>query len=311
LIPVLLLLAILWEGTGPGGTRATVELDRSRLSVDRTLQLTVTAASPEGYRLDRAALRASLLKYIGFGPPPFTLQKEEAFPKAGGAERVVYTLDPELPGSHLLTLRRLAFRSGEGQELFLETGVFPVQVELPEADPRFRPEPAPPLPLLATLPVEIAPSLAPEADEAENLAALKARRLPWRAAAALSVAAFAYIAFRILKKRGGKKPTPEEALRQAREEALLALERAGSYSCVADTVRRFFKEGYGIRAPTSTTEELLRSLAARKDFDPETRALIRELFVEADAVKFGRFRPGGSEREEALAAAQKVIKTPD
>jgi hypothetical protein len=102
----------------------------------------------------------------------------------------------------------------------------------------------------------------------------------------------------------GPPPPPPVPLDEEALEALAALKASGwveggklkeFYSGVSDTVRAYLEKGFRVPALERTTNELMRDLSRRNEFDADVRALLRELFESCDLVKFAKFRPDAGE----------------
>ena len=100
-------------------------------------------------------------------------------------------------------------------------------------------------------------------------------------------------------------PTPLEiamAALQRLREADLPVEEF--YTRLSDIVRQFIEGGYGLHAPERTTEEFL----AEASLPERHLVLLRTFLVEADLVKFARYRPGKEDMQRAFAAAENFVR---
>ena len=100
-------------------------------------------------------------------------------------------------------------------------------------------------------------------------------------------------------------PTPFEvailALRRLREEKLPV---EAFYTRLSDVVRKYLEGRFGLHAPERTTEEFL----AAATLPEQHMTLLRPFLEESDLVKFAKFQPGESDRQRALAAAEKFVE---
>lgn len=79
------------------------------------------------------------------------------------------------------------------------------------------------------------------------------------------------------------------------------------YVELSDIVRRYIEDRYGVRAPELTTEEFLREARQQLRMQSSHRELLEAFLSTCDRVKFAGYRPGESESQQALQAAQRFI----
>ena len=79
------------------------------------------------------------------------------------------------------------------------------------------------------------------------------------------------------------------------------------YVELSDIVRRYIEDRYGVRAPELTTEEFLREARQQLRMQSSHRELLETFLSTCDRVKFAGYRPGESESQQALQAAQRFI----
>jgi len=308
----------------PDGFGFSIDLSQDTTTVDRLQQVSIVAYSPKGYRVDRVKLRAELLSYAGFGLAPFTLRSEEAETE-DGQERILYTLDPEWPGTHLLTFGNVRFIHQEtGEKVSLMTPVFPIVVVLPEEIKEGKGYPSKLLSLQAKLPVSISYSSrirlidgpnAIVARMAENEARFNARRYPFKTTFLLIACFAAFLFARWFRKRHLKEKARTERHKTARERALYLLhalheqnlpslqEFDAYYTALTMIIRNYLEDRYHIHAPLLTTPEFLEQMKSHP-FLGKTAQEFLQLFMErADRVKFAAHRPSDVDCEDAEEAA--------
>src|SRR5262249_39306634 len=104
-------------------------------------------------------------------------------------------------------------------------------------------------------------------------------------------------------------PTPLES-------ALVALQRLREdnppveefYTRLSDIVRQYLERQLGLHAPERTTEEFLYEVSQGTRLVQEHKDLLGAFLVEADLVKFARFRPEQADCLRAFAAAEKFVR---
>ena len=79
------------------------------------------------------------------------------------------------------------------------------------------------------------------------------------------------------------------------------------YSELADILRRYMEEYFGIRAPEMTTEEFLESIRTNEMVAEEHRLILEKFMREADVVKFAKVSPTVKEAEQSLELAKRFI----
>lgn len=78
------------------------------------------------------------------------------------------------------------------------------------------------------------------------------------------------------------------------------------YSRLTDIVRCYLEDRYEVRAPESTTEEFLATVADDQRFRPERVAELKTFLETADLVKFAKTQPDPQRLREAVARARAV-----
>lgn len=148
-----------------------------------------------------------------------------------------------------------------------------------------------------------------------NQEVLRQSTFPWlELAVAFSIAAFALA----MKYASTKVRQPEETTAQriarVRQQSLNTLEELHQqqlldkgeyvlfYETVANTVRHYVDEKYQLHVGSRTTQEFLHKMEASKIFDQEAQMRFKQLFLNADLVKFAKQPP-------SLAACQAAEQT--
>jgi hypothetical protein len=99
------------------------------------------------------------------------------------------------------------------------------------------------------------------------------------------------------------------ALRLLREQGYVEAGRVAAFYTELSAIVRTYLEGrFGLRAPELTTEEFIREAAGARVLTAAQQALVGGFLEQSDLVKFARFRPGLAEMEDALAAAERLIR---
>ncbi len=129
----------------------------------------------------------------------------------------------------------------------------------------------------------------------------------WGAAAAVALAAVIYLIILYVRRR--KKRTGPKRVIPPHVVAIRALEKLHSrklwqngkhkeyYSQLADIVRVYIENRYGIGAMEMTSDQILEAM--REVNDERLREKLRELFSLADLVKFAKMAPSPEDNEQA------------
>jgi hypothetical protein len=278
------------------GIEVEATVDRTRLTIDQRIQLTLAVRAPEAMA-------------IRFPEPgdrigPFAVVSTTvAEPESDGADRLWrrdYLLEPEQLGPLTVPALEIAIEPGGGApaiaaltepiELTVEA-ITPDDVDL-------------------TKPRDIAPPVE-----------LRRRGLPasvWLAGAvaALLAAGAAWWWWRRRRPRL-QPPTPPIPAHVAALAALAALRVADGgdpaaieafHIRLAEILRRYLDARFGWRAPLRTTEELLAIVATAGGAPAAGDGTIADLLRRCDLVKFARHRPGAAEMRDALARLRGFIE---
>ena len=102
--------------------------------------------------------------------------------------------------------------------------------------------------------------------------------------------------------------TAYERLQELKEQNLPSQGRFKEYyTILADIIRRYIEDRFGIRAPEMTTQEFLDSLRASEELTPEHKNLLKGFLNSCDMVKFAKYGPTFPETEESFQHASKFI----
>jgi len=284
-----------------GPLRLRLVLDRDRITMADTLQLVLEARAPEAWE---ATLPSYGERMGRFG----VLDYREEPPRLAEDDRILvrrtYTLEPLLPGEHVLGPAEVAFvsrqdpREGEAVEKRLKTEPVPVHVESlledHEGETALRPllDPLPPPPTLPWI---------------------------WLWSCLASIALISTIVFlRIHRSRRLKKSLPppapphELALRRIGELEERGFLQRGDFKPyfggLSDILRDYIQDRFHLRAPARTTEEFLEEIRFRPGFPPEHRRLLNDFLNRCDLVKFAEHLPTEGEIRKALEACRAFIE---
>ena len=83
----------------------------------------------------------------------------------------------------------------------------------------------------------------------------------------------------------------------------LNLNEDGAFARVADIVRAYLEDAFGLCAPRATTHEFLREAQHSSVLSPPNRATLHELLLVADLVKFARHLPPADAPSKAMHTA--------
>lgn len=146
-----------WSSEKAPGFSIVVEPSRESVPIDKKLQVQATLYAERGYRVSREALRRNLLSNASYGAPPFSLIAEEAVVRENNVERLLYTLDPQIPGITILTFGKVTFiPEGEtGEVVEFMTGTFTIAIAMAEELLGENPRPAKLMELSTALPIAV------------------------------------------------------------------------------------------------------------------------------------------------------------
>ncbi len=334
LCPRFITAEIVWSAKPKPGFAAVIHVSNSTLNVDNKLQISAILVSPKGYSSNRQQLRNNLLNNMNYGTTPFILLAEEAIIQEHNIERVIFTLDPEKPGRHLLTLGLIVFEPdepGSSESVSFMSGVFEVNVTMNTGDIEYNGLVSSLLPLSTQLPVDISSQNKEEYIKSASLQLeeiAKHRKLfPDRGTSTIAFGillfvklGIAFVAFwRFMKKT--RIALPRTVLvRSARDKATTYLGKLQEkqypqqedyekyYSGVTGIIRNFIEEAFELRAPTLTTPEFLEKAAAHSEFDEKTKQVMQHFLTEADKVKFALGKSSVEDCHDVHLSAKKIIE---
>ncbi len=78
---------------------------------------------------------------------------------------------------------------------------------------------------------------------------------------------------------------------------------------VADILRRYIEDRFGLRAPERTTEEFLVEAGAGLDVDGERKRILADFLVHCDLVKFAALEPSADDVKRTFDTAKDFIDT--
>ncbi|MCB1111266.1 MAG: hypothetical protein H7A37_06535 [Chlamydiales bacterium] len=327
LFPACLLGSVAWEGGNGRGFSAVIDVSGAAVGVEQKLAVTIVLTAPQGYRANRDLMRRNLLSYNGLGPAPFVLMSEEVVEQEHNIQRLIYTLDPEYPGDFLLSFKDILYEAedGKGDPVTLYTGVFPIEVTMPTVTDSYPGKIAALLPLNTKLPITMdAKNKLKWEDDPERLESqakanvflLREHTFPW---SWLALATLIGMLYWLMKKRRQQVKLPYHTVKTAKAKAMERLQTLRSeqlpengcfeayYIRLTDTVRQYIEEGFGMHAPTMTTQEFLRECIKAKQFNKETVDSLKRFLERADKVKFARYSPSVNECDLAQGAARQFI----
>lgn len=317
---------IIWEGKSQEkGFSAEIKVSKAKLSLDENLEITLTLSYPNTYSPDIDTIRMNLLKYVGLGEPPFILEKEDQ-EIIENKQIFHFTLDPQLPGSHFISLYQIPFlpkNSEKDKTVQIISTIFQIEVATPQEKENITAFIYPLLSLTQQFPITlnkensewIKGKIGNKEEKAYIIASLDKKALPWAQTAGLLLFVCAVLIARIQPKTlPDKKKERSHRIQTAKRKALWALEKLKSqipagksrevYTGLAQTTKNYMEESFQVNASKQTTEEFLHKLSSLPALDTALEAGLIDLMQTSDRVKFASHTPS----EEELDEAQKVTK---
>lgn len=325
---------ITWKNSETPGFAFTLNAPNGTVSVVSRVQVKVIAKSPLGYSVDREKLRSNLMNYIGYESPPFSLLSEEALKKIDGTEVITYTLNPNIPGEHVLTFGGIVFEPenvGDGKVIKVATGTFSLQVVLSKDIKEYLGLEAPLMPLSARPPVDMSPENREKYVKNPQIIEKELERYrKFSENKDKSYVGYGFfllfkimIVFFVLTKtfsKGSKFISQKTAIKNAREHAFETLESLENsnlfntkkydlyYDALADTLRSFIEEAYHLKAPTMTTQEFIEHIAKDPILDDDEQIALNRFLQYADIVKFAKQMPTQDKCRDAFEMTKEVIE---
>lgn len=296
---------------------AKATLSTTTVPLDQTLTITLDLTHPKEWAVDTHALQANLLEHSLLSPAPFLLRSTETTATDRG-ENLTFILEPQLTGRHALTFRDVTFTKEGKEPVTLISNISEVTTTPAKPSgqlllPQLPITPNPSAELSFTNRQELKKSLSQQPEHNVNIFAK--RTLPWEqiALAALFLAA---VAFAIIFLQ--REPTTEEIREQRRLRAKkhaksslksLQTDAPRQYTTkIANTVRRYLEERFGLHAPQQTTPEFLNNIAGSSLFSKETEQKLAQFLQETDRMKFSEQKINPEACKKAKKAAEELIK---
>jgi hypothetical protein len=318
-----------WKTSLPDGFSTEISLSHLSLSIADTLIIELTLRYPNGFKPQIDTFRKALFSPYGPTASPFTLIRETTSPKKTIAENQieehrVFTLSPQLSGTHPLALREISFlpldaKTDKKQKVFLP--IFQIRVEMP-SDP-FQPQLliASLMPLTQKLPITLSstnrqnythnPKLAERA-AIEGMQAIQQKQFPWIFPLLMAVCTIVFLLIKysphpssFTKHTQSRLPSlsPEKTALQAIHQ-LSSRQNHSYFHHLDHIVRRYFKERYSIDILSSTTPELLNQLQKTSTLPQDTKQALLDFFESNDKKKFSSQKHS---QEEYIKAKNQVI----
>lgn len=102
--------------------------------------------------------------------------------------------------------------------------------------------------------------------------------------------------------------TAYEALEMLLARGLVEKKRYREFTAeVADILRRYIEDRFGLRAPERTTEEFLMEAGAGLDVDEERKKILADFLIHCDLVKFAALEPSADDVKSTFNTAKDFI----
>jgi hypothetical protein len=275
---------------GPVAFRTAVSKEQITIAERLTMLLEVRAR--EGYT---AELPSFGEKLEAFGIVDYRTDRPELRGDTVVTRRT-YELEPFLSGEYRISPMSISFRAeGDSAVHTLESDTISVRVVsiLPED--------------LAELEIrDIAGPLDVPADYTKAIVI---------AAAVIAAAVVLYVIWRRrrLVPLAARRIPPHEIAYRALEEliasGLIEEKRYREFTSeVADILRRYIEDRFGIRAPERTTEEFLAEAGTGLPVDDDRKNILAQFLIHCDLVKFAALEPSGEDVERTFRTASDFIE---
>ncbi|MEM1282868.1 MAG: hypothetical protein AAGG81_04870 [Chlamydiota bacterium] len=321
---------VVWSGEAKPGFTIGVDASSQSVSIDEKLQITLIASSPKGYQVNRELLRRNLLDDLGFGPPPFSLLSEEVVLKEHNTQRIIYTLDPQLPGNYSLSFGKVSFESNEPEKLpvvALMSGTFPIETTMSIEKVDYKAPLAPLMELSTRYPINVdARNTESYLTNSEILKEQMVRHRKIFSSGGDSTIAFIILLvlkllivliaiWQMIRKKEVREPLGLVQI-SAKERARYALKKLHKdtedvpegypvyHAKVSEIIRVFLEEVSGIHASKMTTQELFTH---QEPFSDPQKKLLREFMMDVDKVKFTPCQPSKDEFDKIHETAKHII----
>ncbi len=294
--------------TAPGNFKLKISLPNDEVTLIDKVFVYVDVTYPPSYHVDLSALRSHLLFDSSFAQSSFTLIDETASPEKKGeddllTQQIVFTLSPQIPGKHHLTLLNVNFEPkdpSQNKNVEIISPIFEMNVAMPQKTELIEPLPAPLLTFSPTFPINLDPLNRQEQlknnDKQRNLNIIAEHTFHWFGMAALIAALIFLLTF---KKSGPKKEKIERNRKiEARKKASQGIHHSLNllnegkiddfYILLTKTLCSYIEEYYGIKAASKTTEEFLKDAPSHPVFSEPKRERLQAILEQADKVKYGR-----------------------
>jgi hypothetical protein len=330
LFPIEASSKIVWSGRAKPGYSIVVDASRESVSIDQKLQIKVIIISPEGYHVNRELMRRNILNDLGYGSPPFSLLSEEVVMQEHNIQRVIYTLDPQIPGSYSLSLGKISFEPDKPNTqpiVDFMSGTFPIAITMKSEKVNYRAPIAPLLKLSTTFPINVNPQN--NENYINNPDILKQEIEKHRrvfSSSGESTIAFGILlvlkllialiaVWQMIRKKEVKAPVSMVQV-SAKEKARYALKQLHKNTIdvpqnyhayhvkVSEIIRIFLEEVSGIHASKMTTHELLEK---SKPLTEKQKSLLSDFLINADKIKYTNYRSSDEDFQYTHQHAQKIV----
>lgn len=330
LLPVDAYSKIVWSGKAKPGFSIVIDTSSDAVSIDEKLQIKLIAISPEGYHINRENLRKNLLDDLGFGPPPFSLLAEETVLQEHNIQRIIYTLDPQLPGNYALSFGKILFEPDVPEKLpvvAFMSGTFPMETVMKMEKVDYKAPIAPLMSLSTTYPINVDgrnresyidnPDILKEQIEKHRkiFSSQGESTIAFGILLVLKLFIVLIAVWQVIRKKEVKTPIAlvqigahkkaKYALKQLHDDTADYPEKYPVYHAkVSEVIRIFLEEVSGLHASKMTTQELLTH---QEPLSSPQRLMLRDLLTNIDKVKFTKHSPSREDFTKTHESAQKII----
>lgn len=299
----------------------------SKIAYEERFILTLILSYPKEYRPDFDALRKNITSDESLNLRPFSLVNESvegALKNGEGlSQKVVYIMEPRIPGKYQLVFFNVPFLSreeGKKKRIKVSSNMSEVEIHFPS---EIRDD----FVLSEILSLNMRPSIKMDDKNREffeksvknNVTRIEKKALGNVFYSLFFLIGFCLLFYLLRKKHRersqfivDKRDSKEKALDFLLELKKMEYPRKKMYEIfymrLADILRNYLEEEFHVRVAGKTTEEFLEELSDQPFFKGESRELLEGILFRSDLIKFACVYPDAEECSQAESFVEGVIR---